>query len=138
MPDDTCIVVLYSKLKKPLHPKVTIQVATTGDKDTPPQPIPILAAHVCDDKDNSLLLVHGHYLKPSFEKVVNIFTCSVCCYYEHKKNFDSHSLLKTVVLTYEPAVPTAVLNTALLCIKKTDISFHRRNGTVLIKYKYMD
>ena len=31
------------------------------------------------------------------------------------------------------AVPVAVLNTALLCIK-----FHSQNGTILIKYKYKD
>ncbi|KAK3094081.1 hypothetical protein FSP39_023991 [Pinctada imbricata] len=56
------------KLKKPVHPKVTIQVATSGENDSVPHPIQILAAHVCDDSKN-ILLIHGNYLKPTFEKI---------------------------------------------------------------------
>ena len=43
---------------------------------------------------------------------------------------------ETVVVTYELAVPVAVLNTALLCSLKR--IFHRQKGTILIKYKYKD
>ena len=39
-------------------------------------------------------------------------------------------------MTYEPVVPVAVLNTALSCILKR--IFRRKNGTILIKNKYMD
>ena len=38
------------------------------------------------------------------------------CYYEQKTNFDN-ILSETVAMTYEPAVQTAVLNTALCALK---------------------
>ena len=44
--------------------------------------------------------------------------------------------LETVPVTYESAVPAAVLNTALLCIKKRIV--HSQSWTILIKYKYKD
>ena len=43
---------------------------------------------------------------------------------------------ETVAVAYEPAVPAAVLNTALLYIKIR--IFHRQNRTILIMYKYKD
>ena len=43
---------------------------------------------------------------------------------------------EAVPVTYEPTIPVAVLNTALLCIKKR--IFDSQNGTILIKYKYKD
>ena len=61
----------------------------------------------------------------------NIYTSSVFCYYENKKK-NCHPLFhETVPVTYEPAVPVAVLNTDLLCIEKR--IFHSQNGTTLIK-----
>ena len=63
----------------------------------------------------------------------NIYTPSVICYDEHKKNLTSIFHEETYV-TYESAFPVAVLNTALLCIYKR--IFHSQNGTILIKYKY--
>ena len=56
------------KVKKPLKPKVTIQVASAGGTDSVPKPIQILASHFCQDQ--RMLVVHGNYLKPVFEKVV--------------------------------------------------------------------
>ncbi|KAK3599161.1 hypothetical protein CHS0354_040999 [Potamilus streckersoni] len=60
---------LNGKLKKPVQPKVTIQVATSGSKLEIPKPIPILAALVCDEVDKNILLVHGNFLKPTLEKI---------------------------------------------------------------------
>ncbi|XP_053393117.1 WD repeat-containing protein 43-like [Mercenaria mercenaria] len=62
----------FRKLKKPLMPKVTIQIASEANKTAVPKPIQILAAYVCDEETHKLLLVHGNNLKPTFEKV----TCS--------------------------------------------------------------
>ena len=74
----------------------------------------------------------------SINKVLkmNIYTPSVFCYDEHKKNFDIPFSHETVPVTYEPVVLVAVLNTPVLCIKKQ--IFHSQNGTILIKYKYKD
>ena len=62
------------KLKKPLQPKLTIQIATPGSKAETPKPVPILAAYICDEDDKNLILMHGNYLKPTFEKVVSTIT----------------------------------------------------------------
>jgi hypothetical protein len=59
---------LNRKIKRPLKPKVTIQIASSGDSNSIPKPIQILAARLCEDQ--RLLLVYGNYLKPMFEKVV--------------------------------------------------------------------
>ncbi|XP_060593577.1 WD repeat-containing protein 43-like [Ruditapes philippinarum] len=64
---------LNGKLKQPLKPKVTIQIASEVNKTSIPKPIQILAAYVCDESKHKLLLVHGNNLKPTFEKV----TCSM-------------------------------------------------------------
>lgn len=55
-------------MKKPLKPKVTIQIASSGGNDSIPKPIQILASQLCEDQ--RLLLVYGNYLKPVFEKLV--------------------------------------------------------------------
>ncbi|XP_052770151.1 WD repeat-containing protein 43-like [Mya arenaria] len=60
---------LNGKLKKPLQPKVTVQIAGEGSNGSVPRPIQILAAYVCDVDTHKLLLVHGNSLKPTFEKV---------------------------------------------------------------------
>ncbi|XP_076100373.1 WD repeat-containing protein 43-like [Mytilus galloprovincialis] len=57
---------LNGRLKKPLKPKVLLQVSTSGAKDSLPLPIPILAAQICDQ---DILIVHGNFLKPTFERV---------------------------------------------------------------------
>ena len=48
---------------------------------------------------------------------VNIYTSSVFCCDEHKKIFDIHFFHEAAYVTYEMAVPAAVLNTALMRIK---------------------
>ena len=76
---------LCSKLKAPLQPKVTIQIACSSSKDDMPHPIPILAVHVSEDKERRILLTHGTFLRPTFEKVVRrrsdiitLLDCAVC------------------------------------------------------------
>jgi hypothetical protein len=58
---------LNRRLKKPLKPKVILQVSTPGSKDSVPTPIPILGAQICYQ---DILIVHGNFIKPTFEKVV--------------------------------------------------------------------
>ena len=69
--NDNPFVLSNRKLKKPLQPKLTIQIATPGSKTETPKPVPILAAYICDENDKNLILMHGNYLKPTFEKVVS-------------------------------------------------------------------
>lgn len=57
----------HRRLKKPLKPKVILQVSTPGSKDSVPTPIPILGARICHQ---DILIVHGNFIKPTFEKVV--------------------------------------------------------------------
>lgn len=59
----------FSYCKKPLTSNCTVQIATPGDEDSTPKPVPILAAAFCTDKQ-SLLLVYGNALQPIIEKVV--------------------------------------------------------------------
>ncbi|XP_041353730.1 WD repeat-containing protein 43-like [Gigantopelta aegis] len=61
---------LNGKLKAPLQPKVSIQIACSSGKDDTPRPIPVLAVHVGEDRERWILLAHGTFLKPTFEKVV--------------------------------------------------------------------
>ncbi|XP_069117175.1 WD repeat-containing protein 43-like [Argopecten irradians] len=77
---------LNGKLKQPVKPKVTIQVATPGGKEEIPRPIPILAAHICDDKSSNILLVHGNFLKPTFEKLPYKNTESDICLIRQDKS----------------------------------------------------
>lgn len=63
---------MYRKLKKPLAPKVTIQIAADCGKSEVPRPVQILAAYICDEEQHKLMLVHGNHLKPTFEKVVSV------------------------------------------------------------------
>ena len=65
------MIFFFRKLNKPLQPKLRIQIATPGDKGEVPKPVPILAAYICDETDKNLILMHGNYLKPTFEKVVS-------------------------------------------------------------------
>ncbi|XP_046551150.1 WD repeat-containing protein 43-like [Haliotis rubra] len=62
---------LNGRLKKPLRPKVKIQLVTAGGgvREDTPRPIPVLSAHIHGGEEKSLLLAHGSYLKPTFEKV---------------------------------------------------------------------
>nr|KAG5703548.1 hypothetical protein BaRGS_020182 [Batillaria attramentaria] len=61
---------LNGKLKKPLKPKTVVQAATSSNKDEVPVPVPILAALPKDEDGPGLLVAHGSFLKPKFEKVV--------------------------------------------------------------------
>ncbi|XP_064565409.1 WD repeat-containing protein 43 [Zonotrichia leucophrys gambelii] len=60
--------ILNGYCKKPLTSNCTVQIATPGDGDSTPKPVPILAAAFCTDKQ-SLLLVYGNALQPVIEKV---------------------------------------------------------------------
>ena len=60
------------KLKKPLKPKLTIQVASGAGKDAIPRPVQILSAYICDENEHQLMLMHGNHLRPTFEKVVSL------------------------------------------------------------------
>ncbi|XP_056022071.1 WD repeat-containing protein 43-like [Ostrea edulis] len=68
---------MNGKVKKPLKPKVTIQIASSGGNDSIPKPIQILASQLCEDQ--RLLLVYGNYLKPVFEKLVLDMSSSDVC-----------------------------------------------------------
>ncbi|XP_062597839.1 WD repeat-containing protein 43-like [Saccostrea cucullata] len=68
---------MNGKVKKPIKPKVTIQIASSGGSDSIPKPISILATHLCEDQ--RLLLVYGNYLKPVFEKVALDMSSSDMC-----------------------------------------------------------
>jgi len=60
--------VLNGFLKKPLKPKHVIQLATESSEGETPHPIPVLAAHICDDSPTSVLISHGIFLRPTFER----------------------------------------------------------------------
>ncbi|XP_013780540.1 WD repeat-containing protein 43-like [Limulus polyphemus] len=62
---------LNGKCKKPLTPKSTVQIASEGSEDgiEKPKPIPILAAHVFASAKSSVLIAHGNFIKPTFEKL---------------------------------------------------------------------
>lgn len=68
---------MNGKVKKPLKPKLTIQIASSGGRDSVPKPIQVLASHLCEDQ--RLLIVYGNYLKPVFEKVELDMTSSDMC-----------------------------------------------------------
>ena len=70
-------------MKKPLKPKLTIQVASGSVKDEMPHPVQILSAYICDEHVHQLILMHGNYLRPTFEKVVSTFMFSreISCFY---------------------------------------------------------
>lgn len=68
---------MNGKVKKPLKPKLTIQIASSGGSDSVPKPIQVLASHLCEDQ--RLLIVYGNYLKPVFEKVELDMTSSDMC-----------------------------------------------------------
>ncbi|ELT88135.1 hypothetical protein CAPTEDRAFT_102327 [Capitella teleta] len=57
---------LNGRAKKPLTPKISIQVAT---EDAVPAPIPILAAAVLSDGSQAIMIAHGSALKPTLEKI---------------------------------------------------------------------
>ncbi|KAI0215238.1 WD repeat-containing protein 43 [Lamellibrachia satsuma] len=69
---------LNGRCKKPLKPCVVVQIATEGNNGDVPRQIPVLAASGCGD---NVLLVHGHFLKPTFEnlpyKSFNSDTCLI-------------------------------------------------------------
>ncbi|KAK6177405.1 hypothetical protein SNE40_015512 [Patella caerulea] len=60
---------LNGRMKKPLKPRIHAQIASSNQNDAVPELVPILAAHICEDLDNSLLIAHGSFLKPTFEKL---------------------------------------------------------------------
>ena len=57
------------RVKKPLKPKVTIQIATDAADIT--LPIPLLGACFSPDIESTLMFAYGNFLKPSFEKTVS-------------------------------------------------------------------
>ncbi|XP_077990274.1 WD repeat-containing protein 43-like [Glandiceps talaboti] len=61
--------VLNGKTKKPIKPRCSIQVATQGNKEITPKPIPILCAQFCSKSPGNILIAYGTLLKPVFEEV---------------------------------------------------------------------
>lgn len=59
---------LNGNVRKPLQPAVTLQM-TLADKKTDPVPVPVLAAHLSEDSDRSLLIAYGDLLKVGFERL---------------------------------------------------------------------
>ena len=58
---------MFRRVKKPLKPKVTVQVATEM-----PLPIPLLGAYFSADIESTLMFAYGNFMKPSFEKAVSL------------------------------------------------------------------
>ena len=114
----TCLAVFIAKVNKrhdiirPLIKKIWITLSTLNVKNY------IKICKACERVANILLQQWIH----------TYFACTV--------KFWHPFFHETVAVTYDPAVPVAVLNTALLCIK-TRI-FHSQNRKILIKYKYKD
>ncbi|GFR31657.1 WD repeat-containing protein 43 [Trichonephila clavata] len=60
---------LNEKLKKPLSPKITIQIASKGNSNSKkPYPLPIIAANISEGLD-FCLIVYGSFLTPVFERI---------------------------------------------------------------------
>ena len=57
-------------MKKPLKPKVTVQIAT--DAAEMPLPTPLLGAYFAADIESTLTFAYGNFMKPSFEKAVSL------------------------------------------------------------------
>ncbi|GFT43799.1 WD repeat-containing protein 43 [Nephila pilipes] len=57
------------KLKKPLSPKINIQIATIeNNQSKKPCPVPIIAANISEGLD-SCVIVYGSFLAPVFERI---------------------------------------------------------------------
>ncbi|XP_038074199.1 WD repeat-containing protein 43-like [Patiria miniata] len=61
--------VLNGKAKNQLLARSHLLVTTEGGKDTPPRPIPILAALLCREPQVPVLIAHGTIFKLTFERV---------------------------------------------------------------------
>lgn len=58
---------LNGKCKAPIHPEVTLQVTISDNKRVPSKTVPVLGAHFLSDQDQTILLAHGSFIKPTFE-----------------------------------------------------------------------
>lgn len=58
--------VLNGNMKKPLRSKLTIRVSSPTGKA-----FPILASYLVDDNDHTIIIAHGSFLRPVFERVVS-------------------------------------------------------------------
>ena len=58
-----------SPKKKPLKPKVTLQIASEASAGGTPKPINILGAFVKNNNED-VLVCHGNFIKPTFEHLV--------------------------------------------------------------------
>ncbi|XP_035221166.1 WD repeat-containing protein 43-like [Stegodyphus dumicola] len=70
---------LNGRMKKPLQPKCTVQIASKTDESlAKPCPVPILASNLNEDS-NSCLLLYGNFLKPMFERIdISEFSKDLC------------------------------------------------------------
>ena len=59
----------FRRIKKPLKPKVVIQVAT--DSSDVPLPVPLLGAFFTADLESTVVFAYGNFMKPIFEKAVS-------------------------------------------------------------------
>lgn len=53
--------------KKPLRPTRTVQLASSGEKDSTPSPIPVLCVRLLCEEEPSVLIAFGSTVKPQFE-----------------------------------------------------------------------
>ena len=58
------------RCKKPVKPRVTVQVVAEGGAAALPRPISIICAVVVDGDERSIMLAYGSSLNPTFEKLV--------------------------------------------------------------------
>ncbi|GFU88020.1 WD repeat-containing protein 43 [Trichonephila clavipes] len=93
---------LNEKLKKPLSPKITIQIASKGNNNSKkPYPVPIIAANISEGLD-FCLIVYGSFLTPVFERI-NISDVS-----------------KDLILTRDVSSSAVTIESSVTRIKKPD------------------
>lgn len=99
---------LSGKVKKPLSPKVTIQIASKENGESrKPYPVPIIAATISEGLD-SCLIMYGSFLKPVFERI-NISDASKDLILVRDVSFSTGiSLVDSALKVKKPEKPTNV------------------------------
>ena len=67
------LISIFRNTKKPLRPKLTVKVTSSSGK-----PIPVLASYLADDSDCTIVIAHGSFLRPVFERVVSRIFPPLC------------------------------------------------------------
>ncbi|XP_014663435.1 PREDICTED: WD repeat-containing protein 43-like [Priapulus caudatus] len=60
---------LNGRCKKPLQPKLTLHIATSGDSGETPKPISVIGVHLLNDRQQNILIVYGDFTRPKFERL---------------------------------------------------------------------